>query len=197
MALDGVDPVIIFHIYNKKLISLFDFIPFGAEIAESIGFPIPIYLSEQVTGIFVTNETRTIDLDTEIIHDQRKDPLNPTKTKKVDIKQTGLNSLLTINLVASQHSAFMPILLAVLDLIMPKVATAEYAISYLRGSTVIFQAQLHHFSSVAEMNTDLLNIDITLSTAKKFGDVPLNEQADEITKTIPPVPKNTTTIPLG
>jgi hypothetical protein len=195
MALNGIDPVIIIHLYNKKLTSLFDFIPFGAVIAESVGFPIPIYLSEQITGLFVQSESRSIDIDTEIIHDTRKDPINPTKTKKVDIKQTGLNSLLTVNIAADGNSTFVPILLALLDLIMPKVATAEYAISYLRGSTVIFQGQLHHFSSTAEMNTTKLNIDLTISTAKKFGDTPLNEQADEVTKGIDSIPINEGPLP--
>lgn len=196
MALNGIDPILIIHLYDKRLTSLFDIIPFGSSVAEMVGFPIPIYLSEFETGIYVDSESRSIDIATEIIHDQQKDPLTG-KTKKVDLVQKALSSLVTVNLLASQTSPFLTIFLALMDLIMPKVATAEYAISYLRGSTVIFQAQLHHFSSVAGTNDDLLRLELTLSTAKRFGDTPLNEQADEVEKTIPPVPKNTGALPLG
>lgn len=196
MALNGIDPILIIHLYDKRLTSLFDFIPFGEAIAEQVGFPIPIYLSEQITGIYVDSESRSIDISTEIIHDQQKDPLTG-KTKKVDLVQKGLSSLVTVNMLASQDSTFLVILLAVMDLIMPKVATAEYAISYLRGSTVIFQGQLHHFSSSVGNNDNLLRLELTLSAAKKFGDMPLNEQGDEIEKTIPPVPKNTAAIPVS
>jgi hypothetical protein len=129
-------------------VSLLDFFPM---------VPIPIYLDEKLTGIYVDSENKNIDIETKI------------ETSKVGEDpqdfQKALGATTTIEMLASSESIGLTILSAMMDVVLPKVTSKEYSISYLNGATTIFNAKLQTFSISQNTDNNLFRISVVLSTS--------------------------------
>lgn len=156
--LNGLDPIIIFQ-FNTKVPSVsaqLAKIPLVSDIPTIVEQPpIPIYLSEKITGLFIDAESKSIDASTQI----------ETKTDGADVSvnQKGIASVLSIDIVANKTSLGVSLLVAMADLILEKMSSKEYYITYLHGATTLFRGVLHSFSVNQSADNDLLNIKIELS----------------------------------
>ena len=167
--LGGIDPIIIFHRYKKTTVET-DIanqcecapksIPVIAKKDIYIPLPpIPIYLSENLTGMFIDSESKNIDIETE------------TQTfsdgSTADVNQKGIASGVSIQITAKKDSLGMILLASLMDTLMDKVTSKEYAITYLHGATTIFFGLLHTFSVEQTSQNELLSIKVEMSRGSK------------------------------
>lgn len=161
--LGGIDPIIIFHRYKKTSVETTEVVN-GISIVSKkdtyITLPsIPIYLSEQFTGMFIDSESKNIDIETE------------TQTfsdgTTANVNQKGIASGVAIQITAKKDSIGMILLSSLMDTLMDKVTSKEYAITYLHGATTIFYGLLHTFSVEQTSQNELLSIKIELSKGSK------------------------------
>jgi len=169
--LNGIDPIIIFHFYNKGVMDFLEDIPFVSTVAEVVGVPIPIYLSETLTGIYVDSETRGIDVSTKVDAITEKDPLT-LEAEPPEVSQTAIDATVSISMFATRDSIVLTGIIALAEMIIARLVTQEYGISYINGSTVIFNGMLHRFQTTINRNDDLVRIDLIISNAKKEAPTP-------------------------
>lgn len=166
--LNGIAPVLIFTfpvVPKSPAFNALSGIPIiGKALADNVGVPIPLYLDEQLTGIFVDTEETDLDIETTV---EAKDNNN-----QPDVRQRGLDNIVSINLVASRDSVILAALIAFSDIIFQKVVSQEYSVSYLNGPTTVFNGLLHKFRSSVEADTDLMRISLQLSKAGKAKPTP-------------------------
>ena len=185
--LNGVDPILIFHFYNKDSSSFLAGLGVPDSISNAAGIPVPIYLSEAQTGIYVTSETGGLDIQTEVEPVVEKDPITQ-ETAAPKINQKALDSTVTINMIAKRDSILLTALLASANLILKKIVSKEYGITYLNKTTVIFGGLLNRFQTTINENDDLVRIELVISTS---------QQNNTKTPTGPaPIPVKTGTVPL-
>src|SRR4051812_34876723 len=101
--LNGIAPIIIFTFPPMIGIDLSKFlkgIPLIGDALGNIGLPIPIYLDEGLTGIFVDSESKSIDIDTDITPKYVTAPGGAITSTNL-VNQSGLNNLVTVNMIAS------------------------------------------------------------------------------------------------
>lgn len=155
--LNGIDPIIIFE-FSKlppATAAFISKIPIVSSIVDAIGLPpIPIYLSETQTGLFIDSEDRNISIETSVETLSNGD--NPL------VNQKAINSTTTINMVGSKESIGLTLLSAMCDLVIPKVSSKEYKITYLHGAVTIFRGLLHDFSVHQTADDDRLLIKLEL-----------------------------------
>jgi hypothetical protein len=174
--LNGLAPIIIFN-FKKLLPALQDItsgIPLLSDVTGSIPLvPIPVYLDEKITGIYIDQENKNIDIET------RAQTLPDGQTPKS--QQSGINSLITVNMVGSKNSIGLSILIAMCDLIFEKVTSQEYSITYLHEAVTIFGGLLEGFSVQQSANTDLYSLSLQISkvtggsTVEKVAPVTLSK----------------------
>lgn len=162
--LGGLDPIIIFELYKKidtTPIGTIEKIPVAGQKTYEFAplTPIPIYLSENLTGLFISKVDKNIDIgtDTETF-------LNGSTP---DTLQKGIASTVSITLNCKKDSIAMMILSSVIDLLYDKVTSKEYAISFLYGATTIFRGVMHKFSVSQTAENDLMEVNIELSRGFK------------------------------
>lgn len=164
--LNGVDPLLIITFYNYGILDFLNPVSEIGDPTHAIGVPIPIYLSERVTGIYVESETRGIDVTTKVDPVSTKNPVT-LEVDPPDVSQTSTDSQVTVALLANQDSIVLTALIALMDQIVSRLVTLEYSISYINGPTVIFGALLHRFGTSVSRSDNLVRIELTLSTAAK------------------------------
>lgn len=184
--LNGIDPLLIITFKNKGILDFFGANSLIGAIVSEIGVPIPIYLSERLTGIFVDAESRAIDVETKVEPTTAKDPL----TLEVDppqVTQTAVDTQMTVNLFASRDSILLTALIALMEQLVKRLVSGEYAIHYLNGPSVIFGGLLHRFATTINRNDDLVRIELTLSTAAKESPTPKTpvESVSKVTGALP------------
>lgn len=161
--LGGIDPIIIFHRYKKvddPTATATSTIAVVSKKDVYITLPsIPIYLSEQFTGMFIDSESKNIDIETET--------QTFTDGSTAEVNQKGIASGVSIQITAKKDSLGMILLGALMDTLMDKVTSKEYAITYLHGATTIFYGLLHTFSVEQTSQNELLSIKIELSKGSK------------------------------
>lgn len=118
--------------------------------------PIPIYLDEKLTGLYIDAEEKSIDIDNDVI------AANKGGAK---VFQNPLESMVTINLLGKKDSVALMVLLAMNDLIFSKLKYG-YGISYFNGPTAIFNGLLKTFATHASTNDDLIRITMQISKAR-------------------------------
>jgi hypothetical protein len=155
--LNGIDPIILFNFFKltPQVQASLSQIPIVSDIVSKVPFaPIPIYLSERLTGLSIESEDKSIDIDT----------TNETATNGADplIFQKGLNSTVRINLIASRNSIGVTLISALADQIFKKVTSKEYSITYLHGAVTVFNGLLNSFNITQNSDNDLYNITIEL-----------------------------------
>lgn len=161
--LNGLDPILIFQfkqLAGTQFAEILSDVPLISKIPTLVDEPpIPIYLSESLTGLFVDTEDKNIDIVTDI--QTQSNGEQPLK------KQRGLSSIQTINITGKKDSIGVSILTALCDSAFDKATSAEYTISYLHGAVTIFRATLEGFSVNQNANSELLSISISLSKGEK------------------------------
>jgi hypothetical protein len=184
--LNGIAPILIFSFpFNPKgpNFNAISGIPLvGTFLAKNVGVPIPIYLDENFSGICVDSESKAIDIDTN--PQQPFDPKTP-----IQVTQKGINSVVTINMVARQDSILLATLLALNDMIFERLVSQDYSITYLNGPTTNFGGLLHGFSATADADTDKINVTMQISKANQKTPSPGSQI------NIPIIPKTTATLP--
>ena len=155
--LNGIDPIIIFN-FKKNFLdptSDGDKIPLGADEASSFPLPaIPIYLSEKLTGVYIDSEEKDMHIET---------VTTPTAAgDKENTNQRVLNSSVRVQMKGKQSSIGVALFTALTDLIIPKVTSKEYSITYIHGSVIIFNGLLNSFTISQVSGTDLLNLTMEL-----------------------------------
>lgn len=159
--LGGIDPIMIFQFseMSESLKKKLEKTPFiGKELASMKLLPIPIYLSEQLTGLYVQDESKQIAFST----------TQNTRTDGdgVDTYQKGLFNNIKISLVATRESIGLTLLFALSDQVFEKATSGEYAISYLNGAVTVFNGLLEEISITQEASTTKYNIELRLTTQK-------------------------------
>lgn len=155
--LNGLAPVFIFTISPvPKASNPLAGIPIVSDLLENVGVPIPIYLDENLTGLYIDAEEKSIDIDNDVI------AANKGGAK---VFQNPLESMVTINLLGKKDSVALMVLLAMNDLIFSKLKYG-YGISYFNGPTAIFNGLLKTFATHASTNDDLIRITMQISKAK-------------------------------
>lgn len=180
--LNGLDPIFIFQ-FNKILPAVGEQlakIPLVSQIPTVVEAPpIPIYLSEQITGLYIISENKNIDIQTDI--ETKTDGTAP------DVNQKGLSDTTSIMIEASKNSLGLNLLLTLAGLILDKATSKEYAITYMHGSITIFRGLLHSFAVDQDSNSEKLSIKIELTRGQKQP-----QKAPDV----PVVPKATGALPL-
>lgn len=168
--LGGLAPLLIFNFAvtpKSPVFNALSGIPLiGPSVAANIGVPIPIYMDEELTGIVVESETRAIDIDTVI---QARNDGGPPLTD-----QRGLNSLVTVNMIGSKDSILLNVLLAMSDLIVQKIVSKEYKVSYSNGPTTVIGGLLHGLSTSTTSDDDLIRIVLQIQKPPVNATVPNN-----------------------
>jgi hypothetical protein len=158
--LNGIDPVIIFQF--KKILSTVSILEENSSIPVLstlndfvVHPPIPVYLSERLTGLFIDTEDKSIDIETDV---QTK-----SNAETPDVNQKGIQSIISITIQGKKNSIGISLLSAFCDQIFQKLSSKEYSISYLHGATTVFGGLLHNFKLSQNANTDLVQISIELT----------------------------------
>lgn len=154
--LGGLDPIILFNF--KKLPPIptgLEAIPITPVDDDAIPLPIiPIYLSESITGVYIDSEDKSIDVDTTV------DALSSGGTPQTT--QRPISNTVKISMKAKKGSIGLMIFSALADLILPKVTSKEYSITYLHGAVTVFAGLLHSFSINQNANDELYLITLEL-----------------------------------
>jgi hypothetical protein len=159
--LNGIDPIIIFQLYKlvPQAQATLATIPLTSSAKNKDDVcDHSIYLSEKLTGIYIDTESKNIDIDT----DQKS--LNNGEPGPVN--QNALGSITQVNLVAKRGSVGLSILLALTELILDKVASQEYEITYINGGITVFCGLVHGFSYEQGTNDDLYKIRLELARGR-------------------------------
>lgn len=161
--LNGIDPIIIFQFSQLtpdalKTLTLNPTlkIPIISSMTQKVDLPpIPIYLKESLTGLYIDSESKTIDIETSTDTVAAGLPLKRT--------QKGINSTVKIEMVGSSDSIGLTLVNALADLIIDKVTAQTYSISYFHGGIFVFNGLLHSYACTQQANNTLFNISMELS----------------------------------
>lgn len=126
-----------------------------SEITDSIPLVIiPVYLDEGVTGVLLDSQSKNVDIETKV--ETLPDGTTPKTT------QRGLNSSVTINLVARKDSVGLAIFSAFFDQIFSKVTSQEYRVSYIGSAMSVFGGLVSSYSVNEDATSNRINISVTL-----------------------------------
>lgn len=162
--LNGLDPIIIFN-FKKKIDpnlvgpqqqTLLQKIPLVADIVDATDLPpVPIYLSEKITGLFIDSEDKNIDLNTttETLN-SGDDPL---------VNQKGISSTVKVSMQASRKSLGVTLMAAMADQIFKKASSKEYTVTYLHGAVTVFNGLINSFSITQNADDDRYQINLELT----------------------------------
>jgi hypothetical protein len=141
-------------------------IPLVGDAFSNAGVPIPIYLDENLTGVYIESESKSIDIDTDITPKYEQNPTGAIVSTTL-VNQSGLNNLVTINMIASRDNLILSVLLALNDMVFTRVVSGKYSISYLNKSTLIFGGLLHSFQTSSSADDTLLKITMQIQKNDK------------------------------
>lgn len=167
--LSGLSPILIIDLSKQVSVPLgsLSSIPLIPPGTDSIPLPpIPIYLDEDATGLCIDTEDKNIDIETTIEGSaDGKDP---------KANQRPIGSTVTINMSARKDSIAVTLLSAVADMILAKVISKEYSITYINGAVSVFGGLLHSFHVMQDSDNTLLKVTMQISkttndTKKKEG----------------------------
>lgn len=180
MILDKVDPLIIFK-FAVDDPSFYDAysqangIPVVGSVLGDIllaagGIPIPLYLSEQLSGIVIDSVSNSYDIDTSV------EGIN--KATNLDISQRVIDSTTTVVMTCNnKDSLVLSAILAFMDLIIRKAVSRAYTISFISGSTILLDALLKSFNTSMNSDSELVTITMVLSK--------VNGKPDKVFTSIP------------
>lgn len=174
--LGGLDPILIFQ-FSKLTPSAqkaVDSIPVISSIVNTIGLPpVPIYLSRELSGMVDVSQSKAVDIETNI--EPLYNGLQPNTT------QRPINSVTTIELEAERGSLGLILLSSLIDLVLPKVTSKEYSLTYINKEVTIIGGLLHSFSIDTGRDNTLARIKLEIT--KVSGDKkPAAVQVDRVTE---------------
>jgi hypothetical protein len=120
--------------------------------------PIPVYLSEKITGLYIDSTQKNIDIETTV--EPTADDEDPI------VNQKGVNSTITLNMVASSKSIGLTLMLALSDLIFKRVTEKDYRVTLFYGAVTIFGGYLRTFAVTQTADNDLYQITLELTSGK-------------------------------
>lgn len=157
--LNGIAPILIFQI--PKLLPLPALSSLGGiPVLKGLsvpGIPIPLYLDEKLTGIYVVDETGGLTVDTSAQYNQ--------VTKKTEFDQRGVENTITVSMLANPDSVVLGAIIAFLDTIFQQLVEVEYSVSYINGSTLILGGLIAGFNKQVGSDDNLIRL--TLHLQKK------------------------------
>ena len=158
MALNGIAPLLVIQLKNADSLNVVKKIPIAGDfLSKNVGLPIPIYLDERLTGIYVKGESKAIDIETKLdAIDAKNAPI---------VSQKALSSITTVEMIASSKGVLLMTLIAFADLILTRVVSKQYNISYFNGPTIIANGVLHGFTTQLGENDDLVHINMAIASA--------------------------------
>jgi len=165
--LGGLQPVIVIQlsVLKASLADTIAKIPVISQIPTLIDQPpIPIYLDDALTGLAIDSESKAIAISTD--SEAKTDGTTP------DISQQAIGNSVTINLKARKDSLQLLLLNALLDVCYEKLASKEYAITYLNGPVTVFRGVLQDFTIDQNSDTELALVKIQLSKGTKSPQKP-------------------------
>lgn len=181
--INGTSPVIIFQ-FGKLIPGLSEAlskVPVISQIPSVVEQPpIPIYLSDSVTGLMIDTQDKNVDIQTDV--ETKSDGSDP------DVKQKGVNSSVRIQIKGKADNVGLILLSALIDMVFDKLSSKEYAISYLNGATTIFRGVLQNYSVNSNADNDMLLVTVELSKGTK---------TPQKTAEVPTVPSQTGTLPAN
>jgi len=180
VALNGLSPIILFQLYKKvpaAAPATQSKIPLISDITAAVKATyavIPLYLDEQLTGIMVDTESKNIDIETK--------PDGLTSGEAGPVNQKPLGSITTVNLIAKRDSVGLTILLALSELILDKVVSKEFEVTYMNGAITVFGGLIHSFSFDQGGNDDLLKLKLEISRGQPKSNSVAVEQDPNATR---------------
>lgn len=133
-------------------------------------FPIPIYLDEKLTGVYVDQNNEQLEVSTESVAD-----ISDKKTVKVI--QKGDKQTATVELIANKGSIGLNILLPLLKTLYDyTLKDKDYKIAYFNNNILIFNAKLARAAKVEGRTNDLIAITIELEVKTE------NKEDDKVTQ---------------
>lgn len=190
--LQGLDPIIIFQIYKRVPSEAAEFanVPLTSRPQIRATFAvIPLYLSELLTGVYIDTESKNIDIDT--------DQNGLSSGLPAPVNQRPLGSVTSINLVGKRSSVGLTILLALAEMILDKVVSQEYEVTYINGAVSVYGGLIHGFSYEQGADNDLYKIKIDLARGRQISksvEVQQDPNAERLgTEGITPPPDTPTT----
>lgn len=165
--INGLDPIIIFN-FNKPVsagfLNTLKSINLVSQKTDSIPIPpIPLYLSENLTGIYVTTQDKSIQIDTSL------STLSTGETPL--IAQKGIQTSVKIGMIANNDSIGMLLLSAFMDQVFPVVTAKGFTITYINGSIIVFNGLLHSFQITQDTESTLMKISLEIIKVGKPGDL--------------------------
>lgn len=195
--LGSIDPVIIFQLYKlvPETTPTLSKIPISPGLRRKTTFAIiPIYLSEKITGVFIKDESKNIDIET------NTSSLSNGEGAAVD--QKALGSIVSVTLQGKRSSVGLTILTALAEQILDKVTSQEYEVTYVHGSITVFGGLIHGISITPIDNEDRVEIKVDIARGRpKTTSVQVAQKPDAVrlgtTGITPPVTAPTAAAPAG
>lgn len=120
--------------------------------------PIPVYLDEKLTGVYVDTEKYglTVSTDAVVNYDPEKG-----KQGNLVLQQKGESQQAVINLIGRRDSIVLNMLLPALQSIYSKiVAKKDYRLAYFNQNTLIFNGRLSQFEINQTRQNNLVSFSI-------------------------------------
>lgn len=161
--LGGIAPILIISI-KKNIDTTQGFlskIPLVSKLGSQVPLPpIPIYLDENLTGLYVQTQEKSVDVETK--SDGSTDGSDPKNN------QTPVGSVVSVELNGLRDSIGLTLLNAVIDLIVPRLVSKEYSITYLNGSQTVFDGLLHSYkvSEISGSTKSTIMLELVKTTDK-------------------------------
>jgi len=164
--LNGLAPIMLFQFYKNvpEVPTALGSIPVVGEYLSSLALPpIPVYLDERQSGILITAESKTIDIETK---------LDSKTNGGTDVNQKALGSTINVQMTAEASNLGVVLFSAFADLILDKVTSQEYSVTYMNGPIVLINGLLHSLSIDPEEGTTLYRINMVLTRGKSQAAAP-------------------------
>lgn len=164
MITQAADPVLLFYPLNKLE---------NGDL--QAGNPVPVYLSEEITGLCVDSESDSLNISTDFIPVLNE---QGTEAGTVKVQQRGETQSVSITLIGNKNSIGLNIILPMLKSIFSKVfAGLDYKIAYFHQNVLIFNARLASYQMTPGSNDTKVSLTLNLEV------VPENsEKKEPVTK---------------
>ncbi len=97
--------------------------------------PMPIYLSERLTGLYVDTAHKSTSISTDYVVTFDKDENGKKNKGTLVVQQKGESQTLTVNIIGRKDSIGLNLLLPVFQTLYDKVlAVKDYRIAYINGN---------------------------------------------------------------
>lgn len=156
--LNGVAPILIFYFPIIPVTIPLSGIPLLGLSDTALGIPIPIYLDEKLTGIYINTQEKNVDIDTQP---------ETSADGNVKVLQRGVNNTITVHLKANKDSLLLGVLLAFSDEIFKRAVNGRYSVTYLNGPTLVFGGKIQSLSAQEGENDDIMQITMVIHKANQ------------------------------